>query len=248
MTEALAKARSRNWIFACDWNSHPHHGPLPDFFSLCNGILASASGHLRSTTPTDSVWVSPSLSVSSVSTLQPVSDHYGSRLDLDWEKATGPASRAWEFQRASPLSHDSQTLPEQQGEQLWSQHATDETSWSELRKGTVDAMWVCWTKDAEKYLAESGALQLQSTTCPRGSEPKLRPGGSRRGPGQSLSERQLRRFLRRLAEIQLFTLHGKSPPASLVKACVRGCEFFGFSAEGHSHQGSMCHSGQAEAG
>jgi hypothetical protein len=51
-------------------------------------------------------------------------------------------------------------LPEQQGEQLWSQHATDETSWSELRKGTVDAMWVCWTKDAEKYLAESGALQL----------------------------------------------------------------------------------------
>lgn len=236
---AFAKTRNRHWVYMADWNANPHKGPLPDFFTSVNGSLCGWSGHIRSTTPTDSVWASSSLPPRNHQNLDPISDHYGSLVKFDRCHAV-PSPPAWEFKPVAPLLPDAVLPSEADSSVAWSKVAAPQEVWLDLLQRDIDECWHRWTADAEAYLCSIGAVQPRSGAVPRGQEPRLQPGVSKHGPGQCLSERQLRRFVRRLTEIQLHVHKGKVPPQNLQRACLRSCAVFGLTEEGRRHAWGRC--------
>ena len=237
---AFTKARQRHWLFMADWNANPHAGPLPEFLASVSGQLCGSSGHIRSSTPTDSVWVSESSVCQEHHVLDPLSDHSGSLVKLGrcWHAA--PAPQAWEFQKVAPLTPDFPAPSKADSIVAWSRVATPEDAWSDRLRGDIDECWLQWSRDAEAYLHEVGAIQHRSGVVPRGREPRLKTGVSKHGPGQSLSERQLRRFVRRLTEVQRHVSQGTIPPRDLQQACLRSCSLFGLEDEGRQRAWGRC--------
>ena len=212
-----------HWNRGSDWNANPHTGPLPEFLASVNGPLCGSSGHIRSTTPTDSVWISESSVCREHSVLDPLSDHFGGC----WHAA--PAPQAWEFQKVAPLIPDIPLPSKADSVAAWTRVATPEDVWSDCLQGDIDKCWLQWSGDAEAYLHQVGAVQSRSGVVPRGREPRLKTGVSKHGPGQSLSERQLMHVRR-----------GTIPPRNLQQACLRSCSFFGFEDEGRQRAWGRC--------
>ena len=98
IVEFTRHAGDRVWCLGGDFNMNPHAGALPETMLGIGARLIATSGHLTSSTPTDSVWVSGSLSASNPVTVAPLSDHFGTLFSLRVQQARNNAM-AWEFRK-----------------------------------------------------------------------------------------------------------------------------------------------------
>ena len=107
--------------------------------------------------------------------LDPLSDHSGSLVKLGrcWHAA--PAPQAWEFQKVAPLTPDFPAPSKADSIAAWSRVATPEDAWSDRMRGDIDACWLQWSRDAEAYLHEVGAIQ-HLELFPAGGNPDLKQG------------------------------------------------------------------------
>ena len=135
------KSQSRNWIFACDWNCNPLNGPLPEFLSHFDAQLGNTSGHLNSTTPTDSIWLAPSLSILDSGSIPVISDHTGAFVSLEKTRKSGVEPQSLEFQKhATPVSSQ---LPSTPNVEIWRQVATTDLEWTQVLEDP-DRAWQLW--------------------------------------------------------------------------------------------------------
>ncbi|CAL1142367.1 unnamed protein product, partial [Cladocopium goreaui] len=95
-----------------------------------------------------------------------------------------------------PVNVDDASAPD------WTGIATTDALWTETLSGTVDEVWSCWTSDVEKWLLAAGCLQQKSPERPLGSEPKAVHGQHRMADQQDVTERRLRRHIRRLQDLE----------------------------------------------
>lgn len=148
------------------WNANPHTGPLPEFLASVNGQLCGSSGHIRSTTPTDSVWISESSVCREHSVLDPLSDHFCSLVKFGrcWHAA--PAPQAWEFQKVATLIPDIPLPSKADSVAAWTRVATPEDVWSDCLQGDIDKCWLQWSRDAEAYLHPGEGCPEQIWSCP----------------------------------------------------------------------------------
>lgn len=223
----IFQAQRGHWLFACDWNANPEQGSFASTVQNLGGILVGSSGHLRSTTDTDSAWCSMSLQASKLEHLTPVSDHFGSLIELHFLRMPHSAP-TWCFHDTAPFRSYDDLHKALVSDEDWHQSALSQQRWSELvQQGDSDTAWTAWSHDAEKCLAQKGVLDGRRVFRNRGSAPSLIPGESSRGPGQSIHERQLRRTIRRISEIQLLRLRNRDPPAKLLQHATSGCRNLG---------------------
>ena len=231
------KSKTRHWIFACDWNCNPEQGSLPELMYEFQAHLGASSGHLNSSSPTDSVWLAPSLQAWQHAPLNPLSDHFGSLITLKDIPRYGPEPKSWEIKKVRTLVTP---LPETQpDDNLWNQVAPSEEVWSQSL-GDINKAWKIWCSTAEHYLSRVGCLNPNSGGRPRGSKPTLVAGASRQAPGQSQTERRLRRLLRRLDELRSLQKRGTQVSHGLVRACQRGCISFGWDDLACSYDWAQC--------
>lgn len=76
--------------------------PVMTFSSPFYASLVASTGHLRSSRPTDSLWISQSLHCETSVVLGPLSDHYGSFVQLSGVPELTPSLPSWEFQKVAP--------------------------------------------------------------------------------------------------------------------------------------------------
>lgn len=143
----FAKAQHRHWILGVDWNSSPYQGPFHDLMGRLGGSVAAVSGHRTSSTPTDSSWISGSLSCDTAEVLAPLSDHFGSCVSLSrlpFLHATPPALT---FQKVAPLLPDSEwpSLSKEQAEAEWTKVTPSVSAWQQLLRETPEASWKAWS-------------------------------------------------------------------------------------------------------
>ena len=84
-------------------------------------------------------------------------------------------------------------------------------------KQHVDQVWECWIDDVELWLCAAGLCQPRRPERKSGSLPTVLPGQHRLAHQQDVSERQLRRHIRRLKEANYTANSGGAPGANLLK-------------------------------
>ena len=198
-------------------------GPLPELLSHFDAQLGNTSGHLNSTTPTDSIWLAPSLSILDSGSIPVISDHTGAFVSLEKTRKSGVEPQSWEFQKhATPVSSQ---LPSSPNVEIWRQVATTDLEWTQVLEDP-DRAWQLWSTSAEEYLKLAGVLHVTPGAHPRGSCPRLVPSASRNAPGQSLTERQLRRCLRRIEELKVALKQNPAHvPLGLTNSCLKSFRF-----------------------
>lgn len=148
-----------------------------------------------------------------------ISDHSGSLIHIDKIGVTDSPPN-WIFRPHAPPTPNEQPLPND----LWKQVATTGDAWRELiKQGDIHAVWKAWSADAERCLRQNGSIQSGSHFQPRGTTPRLWSGASWLSSGQTLRERQLRRLLRRVQEIQLLFRNGRIPDPAVIRKAKAGC-------------------------
>ena len=240
---SFTKTQHRHWVFAGDWNSNPllNNGPLPNLMQEFDGLLVAQSGHVSSKEPTDSIWVSSSLTSDFCQQLPVLSDHFGSLVSLSRVPNRTPSPQAWEFQaRAALLEETDWPLHSpKELQDLWHHLRSSDSQWSSNLRD-VNTAWGDWSATAESWLAAAGRLASNNGKAGRGLPPTLRPGSGKHSPGQSLSERQLRRLLRRLDEIQLIIHSGKQISRDLARAAKVGCRNWGLERQAEAERWGYC--------
>lgn len=124
--------------------------------------------------------------------------------------------------------------------QAWHHVSTPSEVWEALVQQDINDAWSTWFSDAEVFLKRIGAVSHESSAGQRGSLPTLVSGPSRHGPGQSITERRLRRVIRRLDEAQRHVHNGTSVPTNLQRTCQRNCNQFGCGADAQAHRWGAC--------
>jgi hypothetical protein len=223
---ALAPLQGRSWVLATDWNMNPDGTEFGRHVRRLGGLLAATSQHVRSSRPTDSVWVVPGLLTGETAPLPVLSDHGGSAVTLNCQRNAGVPS--WTFRRCAPLLPGPEPPPETAAN-IWTQCCLPAGAWDLLlRAAEVDKLWSAWTTNAEAYLSQCGLVEPAATAAPRGAVPKPVSGQSRLGQGQSLEERQLRRVIRRCEEALYTTRSGRPLCRQLRRKLVTSCREFGW--------------------
>ena len=226
----LEIVQHRHWLFACDWNESPTDSAMGRIVSSIGGHIVATSGHRSSSRPTDSVWVGGGTEAAATG-LPMISDHTGNLVQIS-QAWLSPAPPSWRFRTVNPVRKD--VRPEEWGEngQTWLQSATPDKEWQDLlHTKDVEGMWNVWSRDAESYLVNQGVPSQVQGTCPRGKEPSLVPGCAPTAPSQSVQERQVRRFLRRLDEIKAKTDRGAQVPPGLLYNVSRDARRWGLHHE-----------------
>ena len=99
---------------------------------------------------------------------------------------------------------------------LWSSVAAAESDWSQALLN-IDNAWAMWCFDIENYLVQAGLLDSHQPERKVGDVPTVRTGSHRVGATQSITERHLRRFIRRLHEARTLAWRGMRIPHTLYK-------------------------------
>ena len=89
----------------------------------------------------------------------------------------------------------------------WLDVASSNHHWAQVR-GQGNLAWSTWSKDVEAWLTFNGYLQSAAGERPLGSLPTLRTSTHHMAPCQPIDERQLRRWIRRLAEARMLQQNG----------------------------------------
>ena len=240
LMESFCWNQHKHWVFACDWNLDPASDPLASVMTSFCGQLGSSSGHKRSTHPTDSVWFSQSLSCEKQSPMDALSDHFGSFVELGQIPCLDPSPPAWIFKSVARFQDNCDLPSADEAAQAWHHVSTPSEVWGALVQQDINDAWSTWSSDAEVFLKRIGAVSHESSAAQRGSLPTLVSGPSRHGPGQSITERRLRRVIRRLDEAQRHVHNGTSVPTNLQRTCQRNCNQFGCGADAQAHRWGAC--------
>ena len=227
LEQRLTPSAAQHWLAAGDFNLTPYKGPLAETMRALGGALAGVARHTKSPMPVDSCWTSPSLQASGSSDVDAISDHTGIEVRISIPTPKGPSAPAWEFRPRPKFLTD--TVP---CDVPWQHVACLDATWQELlsRSSPGDA-WQQWSLDAETWLGKAGLLGSSKATHPRGQEPRLQSAAPPQGVGQSLRERQLRRFLRRLEEARTVTRRGHQVQEQLRNALARDAPRWGVRSE-----------------
>ena len=97
---------------------------------------------------------------------------------------------------------------------LWSSVAAAESDWSQALLN-LDHAWAMWCFDIENYLVQAGLLDSHQPERKVGDVPTVRTGSHRVGATQSITERHVRRFIRRLHEARTLAWRGMRTPHTL---------------------------------
>ena len=235
IVEFTRHAGDRPWCLGGDFNMNPHTGALPEALQGLGARVVATSGHLTSRTPTDSVWVSGSLSAGDPDTVAPLSDHYGTLFSLQVQHARDNAP-AWEFRKPRRVVNPEVDCSAKT-EDSWRQHALPQQAWdSLLREDNVAELWNSWSRNAEACLTDVGYFQPDARAHRRGEIPQLQSGAGRMAEGQDTRERQLRRALRRLHEARGNALHGRATSRNLLQNIEGDARRFQFVTEARNRQ------------
>ena len=98
----------------------------------------------------------------------------------------------------------------------WSCVASGSHQWNQSLSD-VNSAWELWAKDTEAWLTANGYVQDSQPERNLGSLPKVKTSTHRLAPTQSLEERVLRRWIRRLKEAHTCGWKGASPSESLLR-------------------------------
>ena len=219
LSSVLEAHSGKDWIAGMDANASMIHGPIPEMFQFHYGQCGAHARHTRE--PIDGIWFSPSLVSLANDEIHSPSDHSiaAVTMDLTVHKYHGHHWRMSQVRKLRPdrgethavLKNDwlSTACPDD----IWQQHLVD-----------VDTAWQRWSSDAEAWLSNHDLLTIKNPERPLGSRPKLVPGAHQVAPSQSCAERQLRRHLRRLDEIQFISHSGRQIPPNLLRSVSRSVQ------------------------
>ena len=178
------------------------------------GTCHAFARHQTSRVPIDAIW-------SSIQHYSLGKERHGhgslaqTIFHLDRKHHQGAQFRLSHTRQVCPVNVDDASAPD------WTGIATTDALWTETLSGTVDEVWSCWTSDVEKWLLAAGCLQQKSPERPLGSEPKAVHGQHRMADQQDVTERRLRRHIRRLQAAQWVSHHGRQPNPHLVRKLLR---------------------------
>ena len=207
----VSRLGSQDWILALDANANMSQGIAHDILENMGGTRCSVARHDRSVHPIDAIWSSGGLQASCASEIPGDGDHTiaQSSFPLAFQKCKAPQ---WRF------SHTRKKVVPQQNvlhpSSVWSSVAAAESDWLQALLN-IDHAWAMWCFDIENYLVQAGLLDSHQPERKVGDVPTVRTGSHRVGATQSITERHLRRFIRRLHEARTLAWRGMRIPHTL---------------------------------
>lgn len=227
LLEALLPIKHRHWVMSLDFNIPPDGLPLSDVLDEVNGRFIGGTGHKNSSQTIDTVWSSSGLVARKGKDLPLISDHYGSLVELEQVLVTNNPPN-WMFRPHAPMVQQddchASVSDAVDPQVLWNSVATSQEAWNTMvQTGSSNGIWDQWSKDAESFLLAKGSIESGTHFQPRGTCPRLFSAAKTLASGQSLRERQLRRQLRRIQEIQEIFRRGRQPEPQLLFRAKIGC-------------------------
>ena len=136
---------------------------------------------------------------------------------MTWPKQAG---HTWRFSKVRTRASDN---PSTEVADTSGPNVTATETWEQML-GNLDGAWRTWSREAETWLLATNRLSNRAPERFLGEVPTIIvPGSHHVAPNQGISERQLRRHIRRLDETLFLVRRGTSVPESLFKNVQRGC-------------------------
>eukprot|EP00435_Cladocopium_sp_Y103_P075840 s59_g66.t1 len=209
----LTASEGEDWLVALDANANQTMGVVPDSFTSLGGTCCAFAQHTKSSYPIDGLWCSEGLTLlSAKSNLMGDGDHSiaEARFSLQIQKPLKQQFRLTHVRQPidSSVALDAQTS--------WQEVACSLTVWHQ-KLADVEAAWQQWAQDAETWLTQNGFLDVRAAERPLGTVPTTQTSTHAMGHAQSVQERRLRRWLRRLKEAQILGRRGQAPSPELLR-------------------------------
>ena len=219
LNDWLAEIPHKPWILTGDWNVDVSSSRFADVFLAWHGTLVSSGLHQKGSHAIDAIVASSALHphCEAAENFKYGSDHDALLVGL-WRSKLQPCLPEMRFAR-----HRAKREPVGPFSELvsWSSVSVDHQHWQQLvRAGCINELWKCWNLAAERYLTLNQVLSDHQGEVCLGSSPQIRLGGSSKGVGQAIRERQARRVYRRACEAHFQATRGQVNPR-LVQSLVR---------------------------
>ena len=219
LNDWLAEIPHKPWILTGDWNVDVSSSRFADVFLAWHGTLVSSGLHQKGSHAIDAIVASSALHphCEAAENFKYGSDHDALLVGL-WRSKMQPCLPEMRFAR-----HRAKREPVGPFSELvsWSSVSVDHQHWQQLvRAGSINELWKCWNLAAERYLTLNQVLSDHQGEVCLGSSPQIRLGGSSKGVGQAIRERQARRVYRRACEAHFQATRGQVNPR-LVQSLVR---------------------------
>lgn len=209
----LTASAADDWLVALDANANQTTGVVHDSFTSIGGTCCAFAQHKKSSYPIDGLWRSQNLtSLSARSNVMGDGDHSIAEacFSLQIQKPLGQQFRLTHVKRLAHLS-----LPTD-AQISWQMVACSSADWHE-KLTNVEAAWQQWAHDCEAWLHSNGFLEDRAAERPLGSVPTVQSSTHAMGRTQSVEERRLRRWLRRLKEAHIAGRGGRAPSPELSR-------------------------------
>jgi aryl carrier-like protein len=192
--------RKRRAVLGGDFNRLAHEDSVSDPLHTLGFTLAAAGRYVRGHALIDQIWTANVVSTGSVRGDLEVADHDMLQLDLAGGVGSAREEVSYKFKAHARV----QEAEAQQASGLTDDVWDDGVPWA-TTVATQDAegCWRAWSRQAERYLVQAGAIAHQPGAQPRGRCPVVIRGGKAAAPGQDHRERRLRRLLRQACEARL---------------------------------------------
>ena len=194
--DQVERNNAKDWCIALDGNANMLQGPCQELIARVGGTCVATAGHKQSSCPIDGIWVSPNLEVVSCHHNKPGDgDHGIAEVSLNL-KIPKIRERLWRFSHTPKI-----VFPEENNPHVpWSDVATNNSSWRRSLEH-VEYAWNTWSGDVTKWLYANDFIASQTWERNLGTIPHVKHSSHRMGIEQDIHERQLRRWIRRLQEL-----------------------------------------------
>lgn len=215
LSSFLDAHNGKDFLIGLDGNSNMTQGPVFDMFSRHHALCGAHARHTHE--PIDGIWMSPALTLVAGGELPGPSDHTIATVSINmtWPKNNG---HTWRFSKVRRL------LPAVEHPDAISDSGLSISSsvvWEQGLSNLAEA-WQLWSQEAEAWLISQNRLTARAPERLLGSRPTVVPGGHHMAPMQNITERRIRRHIRRLDEIIFLCRRGRQIPNALLNTVQRG--------------------------